>query len=72
MLRAASAAAWEVSMTDLHETSAPDPRAQIDAVGWTFVAVAIVIAAIAAMAAYHGNDTMIANAPVPHAVASSG
>jgi hypothetical protein len=39
----------EVSMTDLHETSDPKYAAQIDVVGWIFVAFVVVIAAIAAM-----------------------
>ncbi len=57
-------------MTD--ETNTPEPEAQIDTIGWLFVAAVAVIAAIAAMAAiYDGNDTMIANSPVTHAVASS-
>ncbi len=58
-------------MTD--ETSTPEPKAQIDTIGWLFVATVAVITVIAAMAAiYDGNDTMIANTPVSHAVASSG
>jgi len=56
-------------MTDLHET---EPKAQIDAVGRLFVAAVAVIALIAAMALYHGNDTLVANAPRPHVVALSG
>ncbi len=58
-------------MTD--ETSAPEPKAQIDTIGWLFVATVAVVTVIAAMAAiYDGNDTLIANAPVSHAAASSG
>ena len=56
-------------MTDLHET---EPKAQIDAVGWLFVAAVAVIAVIAAMALYDGNDTLVANAPRPYVVALSG
>ncbi len=58
-------------MTD--GTSTPEPKAQIDTIGWLFVATVAVITAIAVLAAiYDGNDTMIANAPVSQAVASSG
>ncbi len=57
-------------MTD--ETRTPEPKAQIDTVGWLFVATVAVIIAIAAMAIYDGNDTMITNAPVSHVVASTG
>ncbi len=63
-------AAREVSMTD--ETRTPEPKAQIDTIGWLFVAFVAVITAVAALAAYRGSDTMIANAPVSHAVAPSG
>ncbi len=58
-------------MTD--ETSAPEPKAQIDTIGWLFVAAVAVITAIAAMATiYDGNDTMITKAPVSHVMASAG
>ena len=51
-------------MTDLSETSdPPESKAQIDTVGWIFVAFALVITAIAAIVGYHGSDTMIANSP---------
>ena len=59
-------------MTDLHETGDPKYTAQIDSVGWIFVAFVVVIVAIAAMVAYHGNDRVIANTPVPHAVGRPG
>jgi hypothetical protein len=59
-------------MTDLHENNDPEYAAQIDTVGWLFVACAIVIVAIAAMAAYYGNGTMIANTPVSHVAGSPG
>jgi hypothetical protein len=49
--------------SDLHETSDPKYTAQIDTVGWIFVAFALVITAIAAIVGYHGSDTMIANSP---------
>ncbi len=58
-------------MTD--ETTPPEPKAQIDTIGWLFAATVAVITVIAAMAAiYDGNDTMIAKAPVSHATAPSG
>jgi hypothetical protein len=60
----------EVSMTDLHETSDPKYTAQIDSIGWVFVAFALVITAIAAIVAYHASDTMIANSPTSHVAGS--
>jgi hypothetical protein len=39
-------------MTGLHETSDPKYTAQIDTVGWIFVAVAVAITVIAAVVAY--------------------
>jgi len=45
-------AGLEVSMTDLHETRAPKPTAQIDTLGWLFLALGAVITAVAAMIAY--------------------
>jgi hypothetical protein len=59
-------------MTDLHETSDPKYPAQIDTVGWIFVAFAVAITVIAAVAVYHGSGTMIANTPVPHVAGSPG
>jgi hypothetical protein len=59
-------------MTDLHETDDPKYTAQIDTVGWIFVAFALVITVIAAMVAYHGREPMIANSPVSHAAGSPG
>jgi hypothetical protein len=59
-------------MTDLHETDEPKYTAQIDTVGWIFVAVAVAITVIAAVVAYHGSGTMIANTPVPHFTGSPG
>ena len=49
----------EVSMTDLHKT--PKPPAQIDTVGWLFLALSVVITASAAMIVYNGNSTPVAN-----------
>ncbi len=58
-------------MTD--ETRTPEPKAQIDSIGWLFVAAVAVITTIAAMVAiYDGNDTMITNTPVSRVMASSG
>jgi hypothetical protein len=59
-------------MTDLHKTSDPKYKAQIDTVGWIFVAFAVAITVIAAVVAYHGSGTMIANTPVPHVAGSPG
>jgi hypothetical protein len=42
----------EVSMTNLDETSNPERRAEIDIVGWLFLAFAVVITAIAATIVY--------------------
>jgi hypothetical protein len=59
-------------MTDLHETSDPRYTAQIDTVGWIFVAFAVAITVIAAVVAYHGSGAMIANTPVSHVAGSTG
>ena len=59
-------------MTDLHETTDPKYTAQIDTVGWIFVAFAIAITVMAAVVAYHGSGAMIANTPVPHVAGSPG
>jgi uncharacterized transporter YbjL len=59
-------------MTDLHETSDPKYTAQIDTVGWIFVAFALAITVIAAVVAYHGSGKMIANTPVPQVAGSLG
>jgi hypothetical protein len=48
-------------MVDLHETSNPEHNEQIDTVGWVFLALAIIIVAIAAIVAYDGNYAMVAN-----------
>jgi hypothetical protein len=47
-------------MADFHGTSAPKHTAQIDTVGWLFVAFVVGITAVAAMLAYNGSDTLIA------------
>ena len=59
-------------MTDLHETNDPQYTAQIDTVGWIFVAFAIAITVMAAVVAYHGSGAMIANTPVQHVAGSPG
>ena len=58
-------------MTDLHETDDPKYTAQIDTVGWIFVAFAVAVTVIAAVVA-HGSAAMIANTPVPHVAGSPG
>ncbi len=59
-------------MTDLHESSDPKYKAQIDTAGWIFVVFALTITAIAAAVAYHGSGTMIANTPASHVAGSPG
>jgi hypothetical protein len=59
-------------MTDLHESSDPKYTAQIDTVGWIFVAFAVVITVIAGLVAYHSSGAMIANTPISHVVGSPG
>ena len=57
-------------MSDLHEARDPERKTQIDTVGWLFLAFALAsVTAAAAMVAYKANDTIVANAPVSHAVA---
>jgi len=51
-------------MVDLHETSNPERNEQIDIVGWVFLALAIIIVAIAAIVAYDGNNAMVVNTAV--------
>jgi hypothetical protein len=59
-------------MTDLHETNDPKYTAQIDTVGWIFVAFAVAITVIAAVVTYYGSGTTIANTPVQHVAGSPG
>jgi hypothetical protein len=59
-------------MTDLHKASDPKYTAQIDTVGWIFVAFALVITVAAVVVAYHGSGTMIANTPISHLSGSRG
>ena len=52
-------------MSDLHEARDPKRKPQIDTVGWLFLAFALAsVTAAAAMVAYKGNDTMVANTAV--------
>ena len=53
-------------MSDLHERNNPEHKAQIDSVGWVFLAFAVAIIAIAGMVAFDGNNAMLANGPVSH------
>jgi hypothetical protein len=62
-------AAWEVSMVDLRETNNPNRNVEIDSAGWLFLAIDVVIIAVAAMIAYEANDTMVANGPALHVTA---
>ena len=55
-------------MADLPEAINPEHKAQIDTVGWLFLAFAVAITGAAAMVAYRASDTMVANAPVAHVV----
>ena len=59
-------------MTDLHETTDPKHTAQIDTIGWIFVAFAVVITVVAGILVYQGSGVMIANSSVPHAAGSPG
>jgi hypothetical protein len=63
---------WRSQMTDLHENSDPKYTAQIDTVGWIFVVFAVAITVIAAVVAYLGRGTMMANTPVSHVAGSPG
>ena len=59
-------------MVDLHETSNPERNEQIDIVGWVFLALAIIIVAIAAIVAYDGNNAMVANTAVSQVAGPNG
>jgi hypothetical protein len=54
-------------MTDLHETRDPKPTAQIDTLGWLFLAFAAAIIAAATVIAYHGNSMIVANTTLSRA-----
>ncbi len=52
-------------MSDLREARDPERKSQIDTVGWLFLAFALAsVTAAAAMVAYKGNDTIVANTTV--------
>jgi hypothetical protein len=53
-------------MADLRQTSS---NSGIDGVGWLFVAVTVAIIAVAAVIAYEGNGTNLADPSIPHLVA---
>jgi hypothetical protein len=55
-------------MTDLHQARTPNLNAGIDAIGWLFSALVVVIMAVAAVIAYEANDTR-PSAPVSQIVA---
>ncbi|HYA07145.1 MAG TPA: hypothetical protein VEF90_14755 [Xanthobacteraceae bacterium] len=59
-------------MAKLHETKIPERQAQIDTVGWLFVAGVVVITAIAAMVAYNANDVTVATTAASHVAAQRG
>ncbi len=59
-------------MADFHETSAPKRTAQIDTVGWLFVAFVVGITAIAAMVAYNGKDLMVAKTTISQVASPHG
>jgi hypothetical protein len=59
-------------MTDLHETTDPKYTAQIDTIGWIFVALAVVITVVAAIVVYQASGVMIANSSLPHVAGTPG
>jgi len=59
-------------MTDLHETTDPKYTAQIDTVGWIFVAFVVTVTVVAAIVAYQASGVMIANSPAPNVAESPG
>jgi hypothetical protein len=56
-------------MLDLRETNTLKRKAEIDPAGWVFLAIAVVITAVAAMIAYEANDATVANGPASHVAA---
>lgn len=58
-------------MVDAYETPNPK-RDEIDTIGWVFAAIAVIITISAAVIAYYGSDTMVANTPVSHATGAPG
>ena len=59
-------------MVDVYETPNPKRDEQIDTIGWVFAAIAVIITVSAAVIAYYGSDTMVANTPVSHITGSPG
>lgn len=60
----------ESSMSEVDETSNQQREEQIDAVGWVFAVIVVIITALAAIIAYNGNDTtMVVSTPVSHVAA---
>ena len=57
-------------MTDFRETRNQAP--QIDTIGWLFVALVLLITAVAAIVAYHGNSSKVANISERPAIGRSG
>jgi hypothetical protein len=52
-------------MTNLHETSNPERRAEIDTLGWLLSALVVVVTASAWMVAYNANNVQVSNNNVP-------
>jgi hypothetical protein len=52
-------------MTNLHETSNPERRAEIDTLGCLLSALVVVVTASAWMAAYNANNVQVSNNNVP-------
>jgi hypothetical protein len=60
-------------MSELYETRNQKNDEQIDTVGWVFSAVVVIIMAVAAIIAYHGNDdSVVANISVSRVAAPHG
>jgi hypothetical protein len=59
-------------MADFHDTSAPKRTAQIDTVGWLFVAFVVGITAFAAMIAYKGGETTVAKTAISQVAGPHG
>ena len=59
-------------MADFHDTSVPKRTAQIDTVGWLFVAFVVGIIAFAGMIAYKGGETMVAKTAISQVAGPHG
>ena len=59
-------------MADFHETIAPKSTAQIDTVGWLFVAFVVGVTTVAAILAYNGSDTTVAKTTISQVVGPHG